>query len=284
VELLKGADGYTNQHPPVNGPVLTGVPMREEGGWRLGADIHVPAGESPFPTLVYLHGGGWVMGSPWTHRRLAAELAALGLLTISVDYRRAPKHRFPGAVDDCAFALDWAAEHCAGYGGDPGRLLIGGDSAGANLAAAVLATGSATAAADVRAALLLYGIYDFHRALPAVTALIGGPEPGSQAYVEQAELEDRRDDPALSPEARCAHFPPTLLLSGARDPLHAESVALAKRLAGHGVPHELAVLDGAPHGFLQLPTHPSHDEGLAAIDAFLHATGLLAADPSRRRS
>lgn len=243
VELFKDVDAYSNQNMPVSGPVHTGVPLRQADGWRLGADVHVPAGEPPFPTLVYLHGGGWVMGSPSTHRRLAAELAALGLLTIAVDYRRAPKHRFPGAVDDCAFALGWAADHAGTYGGDPDRLLIGGDSAGANLAAAVLSTG-ASAASAVRAALLFYGVFDFHRALPGLTAL------GSQDYVDPAALEGLRGDPALSPETRCGHFPPTLLV---------------------------VVVPDAPHGFLQLPTHPSYAMGLAAVDGFLSTHGLTAA-------
>lgn len=272
MELLRSVDEYQNADPPPVRSMHTGVELREQNGWLLRADVTVPAGEPPFPSVVYLHGGGWVMGSPWTHRRLAAELAARGLLVVSIDYRRAPKHRFPGGVDDAAFAVGWAREHVADFGGDPGRLLIGGDSAGANLAAAVLASG---AGADVRAALLCYGVYDYHRALPTLSALLGGADAGSQLYLDPADFEVLRGDPRLSPEADVSAFPSTLLTVGEHDPLRPESEALAARLADAAVPHELHVAAGAPHGYLQLPTHPAHDEGLAAIVAFTRRVGLL---------
>lgn len=274
MELLRSFDEYQNADPPQVGAVHTGVGLRETNGWLLGADVTVPPGVAPFPAVVYLHGGGWVMGSPWTHRRLAAELAARGLLVVSIDYRRAPKHRFPGAVDDAAFAVGWAREHVADFGGDPGRLLVGGDSAGANLAAAVLASG---AGADVRAALLCYGVYDYHRALPTLAGLLGGHDADSQLYLDPADFEVLRGDPRLSPEGHVAGFPPTLLTVGEHDSLRPESEALAARLADAAVPHELHVATGAPHGYLQLPTHPAHDEGLAATAAFTRRAGLLPA-------
>lgn len=266
VELLGSFDAYTNQGGPAVAGVVRGVPVREIAGWRVTADVYRPLGEPPFPTLLYLHGGAWVMGAPATHRRLAADLCALGLLTVVLDYRRAPKHRFPAAVDDTLHALDWTAEHAAEYGGDRSRLLIGGDSAGANLAAAALAVGPATA---VRAALLCYGIYDVHRALPALTALVGGPDPDTQLYLRPDDARRLLDDPRLHPERHCAGFPPTLVLTGDEDPLYPESKALAGRLAGAGVPHRFTVVTGAPHGFLQLPTHPSHAQGLQTIQEFL---------------
>ena len=264
--LLASYDDYMNADGPPVAAVHRGVPMREVAGWRLGADITVPLGEPPFPVVVYLHGGGWVMGAPWTHRRLAADLAALGLLVVSVDYRRAPKHRFPAAVDDAAFAVAWTAEHAGRYGGDASRLLVGGDSAGANLAAGVLAGGGGD---GVAGALLFYGIYDYHRALPVLAPLLGGPDAATQLYLRPDDFDAVRGDPRLSPQGHVAGLPPTLLAVGGQDPLLGESTALAARLAGAGVPHELVVLDGAPHGFLQLPTHPAHRAGLAAIGGFL---------------
>ncbi|MHA6796279.1 alpha/beta hydrolase [Pseudonocardia bannensis] len=278
VELLKSFDDYSNSDPPPVAAVHRGVPLRADDGWRLGVDVTVPLGDGPFPALVYLHGGGWVMGSPWTHRRLAAELAARGLLVVSVDYRRAPKYRFPGAVGDAAFALDWARSGVAEFGGDPGRLLVGGDSAGANLAAALLAAG-VPGAGHVRAALLFYGVYDYHRALPTLSGLLGGDDAASQLYLQPADFDALRGDPRLSPEGHVAGFPPTWLTVGERDPLRPESEALAARLAAASVEHELHVAPGAPHGYLQLPTHPAHDAGLSEMAAFLRRTGLLPADP-----
>jgi acetyl esterase len=132
------------------------------------------------------------MGAPATHRRLAAELAALSLLVVSVDYRRAPKHRFPAAIEDAAVAVAWAVEHAADYGGDPDRLVLGGDSAGANLTAGALAAGLAE---PVRTALLLYGIYDFHRALGTLAPLLGGVDAHQQPYPPPEGFDALRDDP-----------------------------------------------------------------------------------------
>lgn len=266
MELLKGFDGYQNDDPPPVGFLHHQQRLREQDGWVLNADVVGPAGDPPFPMLVYLHGGGWVMGSPWTHRRLTAELAARGMLVISVDYRRAPKHRFPGAVEDAAFALEWSRTHAADFGGDTGELLIGGDSAGANLAAGVLASGRAT---GVKAALLLYGIFDYHRSLPILSGLLGGSDADSQPYLDSAEFDALRDDPRLCPERRAASFPPTFLTVGEDDPLRSESESLAAALTASGVPHQLWIAPGAPHGYLQLPTHPAHDAGLDALAAFV---------------
>lgn len=274
-ELLKRFDEYSNADPPPVAAAHPSVVLREVNGWRLGVDIVVPLGEPPFPAMVYLHGGGWVMGSPWTHRRVAAELAARGVLVVSVDYRRAPKHRFPGAVDDAAYALAWVSEHVAGYGGDSDRLLIGGDSAGANLAAAVLAMG---AGQGVRAAVLCYGIYDYHRALPMLSGLLGGQDPATQLYLRREQFEALRGDPRVSPGNYVDNFPPTLLTVGEHDPLRPETEALAARLAEAGVPHQTHLATGAPHGYLQLPTHPAHEEGLAVIAAFLRRLDLLPTD------
>ena len=271
--LLGSYDDYVNAGGPPVAAVHHAVPMREVAGWRLGADITVPLGEPPFPVLIYLHGGGWVMGAPHTHRRLATELAALGLLVVSVDYRRAPKHRFPAAVQDAEYAVGWAAGHAAEYGGDPSRMIVGGDSAGANLSACVL-TGT-DAGRSVAGALLLYGIYDYHRALPVLAPLLAGQEAHTQLYLPAEDFEAVRGDPRLSPEGHGGGMPPTLVAVGGRDPLRDESTAFAAHLAEAGVTHELVVLDDAPHAFLQLPTHPAHDEGLAAIAEFLRRHGFV---------
>ncbi|SFW80154.1 alpha/beta hydrolase [Amycolatopsis australiensis] len=270
-ELLASFDAYTNQGMPEVGGIELKVPLREANGWQVTADVYRPMGEPPFPALVYLHGGAWVMGAPATHRRLAADLATLGLLTVVVDYRRAPRHRFPAAVEDTLHAVAWARSAAARFGGDPDRLLLGGDSAGANLAAAALATG---AAGPIEAALLCYGIYDVQRSLPVVERLVGGRDPDTQLYLEPDDARQLLDDPRLHPERHCAGFPPSLVLVGDQDPLLGESRSLAERLAAAAVPHELAVIAGAPHGFLQLPTLPAHAEGLSRIARFLTARGL----------
>ncbi|MFF0492438.1 alpha/beta hydrolase [Nocardia sp. NPDC004068] len=265
LDLLASFDDYTNQPGPA-ATVVPKVPLREVGGWRITADVYRPTGEPPFPTLLYLHGGAWVLGAPASHRRLAADLAALGLLTVVLDYRRAPKHRFPAAVDDTAHALEWLRAHATEFGGDPDRILVGGDSAGANLAAAALANGKADL---VSGAVLLYGIYDVHRALPVLTDLVGGPDPDSQLYLEPDDMRRIDDDPRLHPERFCDHFPPTLILVGEDDPLHHESSSLATALTDAGVANSYLSIPDAPHGFMQMPTHPAHTRGLHAIERFV---------------
>ena len=269
LEVLKGFDDYQNGDPPPVGFHHRQVHLREREGWTLNADIVGPSGEPPFPTVVYLHGGGWVMGSPWTHRRLAAELASRGVMVISIDYRRAPKYRFPGAFDDVVFALRWSREHAADFGGDAARLTIGGDSAGANLAAAVLAAG---AGSGVAAALLCYGIFDFYRALPTLAGIVGGADAEEQLYLDPRDFDVLRDDPRVSPERDVSRFPPTFVTVGEHDPLRPESESLVVHLAHASVPYELWIAPDAPHGFLQLPTHPAHDEGLDRLADFVRRT------------
>ncbi|AHH17514.1 esterase/lipase [Nocardia nova SH22a] len=268
LELLASFDDYTNQPGPA-ATVVPKVPLREVGGWRVTADVYRPAGEPPFATLLYLHGGAWVLGAPASHRRLAADLAALGLLTVVLDYRRAPKHRFPAAVDDTSHALEWLRDHAAELGGDPDRILVGGDSAGANLAAAALASGKHD---FVSGALLLYGIYDVHRAMPVLTDLVGGPDPETQLYLEPDDMRRIGDDPRLHPERHCDRFPPSLVLVGADDPLHHESASLAAALTEAGVGNRYLSIPDAPHGFMQMPTHPAHARGLSAIEQFVAHT------------
>jgi acetyl esterase len=273
-ELLGSHDDYVNQSLPRVESVHRQVPLREVAGWRVTADVYRPLGDAPFPVLLFLHGGAWVMGSPWTHRRLAADLASLGALTFVLDYRRAPKHRFPAAVDDTVHAIEWVRHHAERFGGDPNALVVGGDSAGANLAAAAIVAGGL---GSVAGAVLCYGIYDFHRALPRLAALIGGPDPVDQRYVEPEAFAALTDDPRLNPERRCEALPRTLILAGELDPLYSESVALAERLSTTSVPFDFVTVEDAPHGVLQLPGHPGHSTGLQAIGSFLEHIDVTAA-------
>ena len=100
--------------------------------------VYTPEGQGPFPVLVFFHGGGWVIGNLETHDDICRVLArAVPALVVSVDYRLAPEHPFPAAVEDSYAALCWVAENAAAIGGDPTKLAVGGDSAGGNQAAVV---------------------------------------------------------------------------------------------------------------------------------------------------
>ncbi len=108
------------------------------GGTPLRLDIFQPPGLGPHPVIVYLHGGAFAIGSKRSHRPLAAAYAAQGYLVCNVDYRLAPQHPFPAAVEDACAAWMWVLDHVREHGGDPRRVALAGESAGANLALAVV--------------------------------------------------------------------------------------------------------------------------------------------------
>jgi acetyl esterase len=264
-EMLIKYDGLMNGNPPPVGAVHDNVLLREVAGWRLTADIAVPFGAGPHPVLVYFHGGGWTMGSPKTHLRVGREFAAAGYLTLNLDYRRAPKHRFPAAFDDCVFATQWAVENAARYGGDPQRLAVGGDSAGGNLAAAVLAECSQKGGPKIGVGVLIYGVFDYHKAI----STLGTTGPDTQFYLPVDQYEALRGDYRASPLHACTKFPPCYIGVGTKDPLLPESLELARRLKEAGIEHDLQVIEGVPHGFFQLPPLPAYAEGYRRAVAFL---------------
>src|SRR5690606_18862010 len=131
--------------------------------------IFTPGGTGPFPLLVYLHGGGWVIGSPSTHARLCAELAeGAGVTVMSVDYRLAPEHPAPAPLEDCVAAITWTAANAAEIGADASRFAVAGDSAGANLAAASALKLRDEGGRLPEFLLLFYGAYTGDLDLPSV--------------------------------------------------------------------------------------------------------------------
>jgi acetyl esterase len=235
----------------------------------LTADISVPEGRAPFPVLLYLHGGGWVAGSSKSHRRLGQKFAEAGYLTINVDYRLAPEHPFPAGYDDCVFAAEWARENAGRWNGDSTRMAIGGDSAGGNLAAAVII---APGAPRFRAALLIYGIYDFVATVERGAMGIG---PVSQMYLANqypaavGNPVDTRLSPLLA--VKPAVFPPSFIIVGTKDPLLPESQALAAVLKKAGTTHELHIVENMVHGFITLDMFDECRQSLDKMYKFLNA-------------
>lgn len=280
--LRKMLDGFAellNADPPKVGAIHEDVLVREIDGARVTADVLVPDRAGPHPVLVYLHGGGWVAGSPRTHRKLALRFAEAGYLVVNVDYRLAPEAPFPKPFEDCVFAVRWAAENVARFGGDSKRLAIGGDSAGGNLSAAVAAhLASDSSAPRVRAALLIYGAFDF--------AAFGKTEAPSQPGLDAAAATALRDamiygylgqnppesllrDPRVSPVRAAAKLPPSFLLCGTADPLLEHQKAVVAELERAGVTHESVVLEGMPHGFVQMEFLPQAVDSIQRMIAFL---------------
>jgi acetyl esterase/lipase len=214
----------------------------------LRGELCVPEGDGPFPGLLYLHGGWWIMWSAAHVRRIATRIAERGFLVLNLDYRLAPEHPFPAAVEDAAFAARWLRDNAGGYGGDPARLLVGGDSVGATLAATTILA----ADVELRGALLLYGVFD----LPGVAAEpltnAGVAEISTLAYLGP-EFAERWEEPLVSPYyADVAGFPPCYLSCGDEDSLLSQSLAMARRLHLANVPLTVSVVQGADHGFVYL--------------------------------
>jgi acetyl esterase len=249
----------------------------------VSADIAVPKGAGPHPVLVYLHGGGWICGSPRTHRKLGYRFAEAGYVVVNVDYRLAPEHPFPTPFEDCLAAVKWAAREAARFGGDAARLAIGGDSAGGNLSAAVAAAlASDPSGPRLRAALLIYGVFDFAAldaptpgvpAMPGVPAALGADmmELMTGSYAGNAERASWVRDPRVSPLHAAAKLPPSHIVCGTADPLIAQARTLRDALARGGVAHEYAEDAGMPHGYLQMemlpPTRPALERMVKFLDA-----------------
>lgn len=210
------------------------------------------------PTLVYLHGGMWILGSLHSHDRLCRQLAAgAGIDVLAVDYRRAPEARYPAPVDDAVAAVAWVRE-CT----DAPAIGIGGDSAGgtiATLAALALRGGSGL---PLAALVLFCPNTD-------LTADVASPEIVAAAHLWAPSASARA---AASPllAADLSGLPPTLLLTAERDALRAEGDALAARLAGAGVPVTHRVEAGAEHGFVMSDGAPL-DRAIADVAALLRA-------------
>src|SRR5262244_2908712 len=169
----------------------------------LRADVAVPKdtdkqgkGGGGHPVVIYLHGGGWSFGSPVSFRKLGMQFAQAGYLTIILDYRLAPEHPFPAALEDTMFAIGWAADNARQWNGDGRRVAIDGDSAGGNLAVSAITSSAPNLRSLVRAAVLLYGAYDLKATAERNRSLPGLQEQLS-TYVSGKR--DLFDDPRVSP-------------------------------------------------------------------------------------
>jgi acetyl esterase len=216
--------------------------------------------------LVFFHGGGWVIGDLDTHDATCRALAnRSGQAVLAIDYRLAPEHKFPAALDDCAAATAWAHANASALRTDPGRLAIGGDSAGGNLAAVVATMG----VAPVRYQLLVYPVTDVRGGTPSYTAngegyllTKGSMEWFRRHYIEDADADDPRVSPLLQSDDVLRTAPPGLVITAEFDPLRDEGEAYASRLNSLGVPTTSVRFGGQIHAFFGMP---GIGDGAAAV-------------------
>ncbi len=227
---------------------------------RLYRPTAEPQAQAGLPgCLLFLHGGGWVIGDLDTHDGICRALALRsGCMVAALDYPLAPEHPFPAAVDSVMNSIGWLMETASALGFDPRRFAIGGDSAGANLAAvACLLLRDAGAAMPVMQ-LLFYPATDlravsvsYERITDGVLLTASRSRWFLQHYLQEpGRAEDWRASPLLAPSL--ADLPPAWILTVGHDPLRDEGIAYARRLEDSGVPVAHLHLSDQIHGLLTL--------------------------------
>jgi len=251
-------------------------------GGALALRVLVPQ-PRPRGVIVYFHGGGWVCGSIEQYDALGRKLAACtGCAVVLVEYRLAPEHPFPAAIDDAWVATVWASEQLARLAGVAQPLVVAGDSAGGNLAAVIAQRARAAGGPKLAMQLLIYPVVDTDFGRPSYL------DPATQMLLTRDDcarfLEcyvpdmDRRASPDVAPlrAPDLAGLPPTVLITAEFDPLRDEGEAYAARLVAAGVTVSFRRFRRQPHGFFQLTN--ILDASDRAID-FL-AAGMVQLFPS----
>ncbi len=230
------------------------------GSPAVPATLFAPRGAKP-GCILFLHGGGWAFGSTATHERFMRLLADdTGTRVLGVDYRLAPEHPFPAPFEDCLTA--WRA--LVARGREPafdGPLAIAGDSAGANLALAVMLNEIAAERRRPDLGLLFYGAFDTDLDRPSYARFADGfglTRAGMARFWDwyAAPQERARSNPLVSPllahEADIARLPPLFLNAAGLDPLLCDTIDFARRVEAAGIPHRLLIHEGVHHGFMQM--------------------------------
>ncbi len=238
--------------------------------------IYRPRTTAPLPALVYFHGGGFVIGSFATHDGTCRSLAVEGgCAVISVDYRLAPEHPFPAAVDDCIAGFRWLREHADSLGIDPARIAVGGDSAGGNLAAVVCIAEREAGGRLPCFQLLIYPATDMTRAQPSHRSLGRGFFLESETidwFLDQylppgTDLEQWRASPLFAETLE--GLPPALVVTAGFDPLRDEGEAYAAALRDAGVAVTELREPGLVHGFVNMALIRQAAASRAAMGAHL---------------
>ncbi len=221
--------------------------------------VYWPEAGNKLPALVYYHGGGWVFGSLDSVDRSCRALAnASGCVIISVDYRLAPEHKFPAAVEDADAALRYVAEHAAEFNIDPNRIAVGGDSAGGNLAAVVCLMARDRGGPKIAFQLLVYPVTDYDDDRPSSQEFaqghfltrpmmdyfwghyLAGPEDGRRPYASPINADS------------LAGLPPAMVITAECDPIRDQGESYAQRLRESGVSVSVKRYEGAIHAFFNL--------------------------------
>ena len=259
-QLFRETRPASTPTPPEIGAVRNLV--ADGPGGPIPLRVYRPAGVAagtPLPGLVFFHGGGWVIGDLDTHdvqcRQLTAEA---GITVVAVDYRLAPEHKFPAAVDDAWAATRWVAAHGSELGVDAQRLAVAGDSAGGNLAAVVALLAREAGAPAIALQVLVYPVTDVSAESLSYRDFAEGYLLTRESmrwftnhYLKsQGEVQDWRASPLRA--TSLAGLPPALVVTAGFDPLRDEGAAYAARLTDAGVRVDYVCYGGMIHGFMPM--------------------------------
>lgn len=231
------------------------------GGERIPLRIYRPDVAFPAPVTLFFHGGGWVLGTLDSVDEICRHLADRGeTIVVSVDYRLAPEHPFPAAIDDCWRALEWVSENSHAFGGDRSQVAIGGTSAGANLAAATALRSRAPDGPSLTGQLLAYPITNHAFDTDSYRENAGGPllTRADMEWFWAQYLRSPVDgynpfaSPLRAPESLLRGVASAAVLTAGFDPLRDEGRAYAERLDSVGVPVTRHHYSDLCHGFLSL--------------------------------
>lgn len=240
--------------------------------------IYSPEGKGSFPVMVFFHTGGWQIGDLNTQDPLCRRITnRAGCIVVAVDYRLAPEHPFPAAVDDCYEATKWVATHAVEFQGDPSRLVVAGDSSGGNLAAVIALMARDRGYPKLAFQLMMFPATDFRLSTPSMEELGEGynvTKP-QMIWIRNNYLTDQADwtnplaSPLLAPDL--SGLPPALIIYAEYDPLRDDAEAYAARLKEAGVSVKASCYDGMIHDFPDLFEEPG-ERALAEIASALRAT------------
>jgi acetyl esterase len=243
--------------------------------------IYTPEGTGPFPTAVFLHSGGFLLGDLDSEDAIARLVAhGAGAVVVSVDYRLAPEHLFPAANEDAFAAVKWTAEHAAELGADPNRLALVGASAGGNLAAAVALRARDEGGPKLAGFVNFYGSCNYPSEPTASSREFADGivlKADDIDYFYDTFLGDpakHQDDPQASPMRAKDHsgLPPAYIGTAECDPSRDDAEAFAEKLKAAGVEVTAKRYPGMIHGFLNWATFlPGAQAGIDDISAWLKA-------------
>jgi acetyl esterase len=286
---------------PVAYPSLYGVELEPDVPYRGSSDpahtldVYRPRGVTERrPAVMYVHGGAFTTLSKDTHRVMALSFAARGYVVFNINYRLAPSHAYPAPLEDAAAALWWVETNAARYGADPSRIVLAGESAGANLVTALAVSAieprpEAFArtiydrAPPIRAVVAIYGLLDLHdlnrftahpRLMPWLKAII---LDAGASYVGRPIRERAAEAPLASPlrllaapaSARARPPPPFFAAAGTADPLLDDSRRLQAAIEARGGLCRLEIFPGEIHGFNALLWRKAAQNKWRAVGEFL---------------